>query len=127
MRGYETCLVTHPEMSENDLDILLKKLSDSITKLNGKVIKTEKQGKKKLQYPIKKQQRGSYNFLSFMGNQQILNEIDHVLRFNESVLRFQTLKVENINSLASSSPQPSIPINHEQEDQDIEEQQETAG
>ncbi len=121
MRGYETCLVTHPEMSENDLDTLLKKLSDSITNLNGKVIKTEKLGKKKLQYPIKKQQRGGYCFLSYMGNQQILNEIDHVLRFNESVLRFQTLKIENINSLASSV-QPSAPFGQESEDQDIEEQ-----
>ncbi len=126
MRGYETCLVTHPEMSENDLDTLLKKLSDSITNLNGKVIKTEKLGKKKLQYPIKKQQRGGYCFLSYMGNQQILNEIDHVLRFNESVLRFQTLKIENINSLASSA-QPSAPFDQESENQNIEEQQETVG
>ena len=103
MRGYETCLVLHTEMSDDDVDGLLKKLSDAIANLNGKVLKIEKQGKKKLQFPIKKQQKGSYCFLSYMGTQQIINELDHALRFNENVLRFQTLKIENINSL--SAPQ----------------------
>jgi small subunit ribosomal protein S6 len=101
LRGYETCLVTHPEMSDSELDDLLKKLSDSISNLNGIVLKTEKQGKKKLQFPIKKQHKGGYCFLSYMGNQQILNELDHALRFNENVLRFQTIKIENISSLAA--------------------------
>ena len=64
------------------------------------VLKTEKWGKKKLHYTIKKQQKGNYFFLCFMGNQQILNDIDHALRFNENILRYQTLKVDSAAALA---------------------------
>jgi small subunit ribosomal protein S6 len=106
-------------MGDEQLDVLLKKLSDSISSLHGKVVRTEKQGKKKLHYPIKKQQKGGYCFLSYMGNQQILNEIDHMLRFNESVLRFQTLKIENINSLATQD-RPTETIEPPQENKDSE-------
>lgn len=82
-------------MSETDSEALLGKLQDFVTTHSGTVLKLEKWGKKKLQYVIKKQQKGNYFFLCFMGNQQILNDIDHALRFNESVLRYQTVKADS--------------------------------
>lgn len=94
MRGYETCLIINPETSEEALEGLLNKLNDTITNLNGKVLKTDKWDKKKLQYPIKKQQKAHFYFLSYLGNNQILDEISHFLRFNENVLRFKTLKLD---------------------------------
>ena len=100
MRCYETCVIAHPEMSENDSEALLGKLQEYVTTHSGTVLKTEKWGKKKLQYTIKKQQKGNYFFLCFMGNQQILNDIDHALRFNENILRYQTLKVDSAAALA---------------------------
>ena len=99
MRGYETCLITHPEISEEAMEALLGKLHNSISSHNGKVLKTEKWGKKRLQYPIKKQQKANYCFLCYMGNNQILDEISHFLRFNENVLRYQTVKIEDVSSL----------------------------
>ena len=99
MRGYETCLITHPEISEEVMEALLSKLHDSISNHNGKVLKTEKWGKKRLQFPIKKQQKANYCFLCYLGNNQILDEISHFLRFNENVLRYQTVKIEDVSSL----------------------------
>ena len=81
------------------MEALLSKLHDSISNHNGKVLKTEKWGKKRLQYPIKKQQKANYCFLCYMGNNQILDEISHFLRFNENVLRYQTVKIEDVSSL----------------------------
>ena len=101
MRGYETCLITHPEISEEDMQTLLSKLNDAISNHNGKVLKTEKWGKKKLQYPIKKQQKANFCFLSYLGNNQILDEISHFLRFNDNVLRFQTIKIEDVSAMAA--------------------------
>jgi ribosomal protein S6 len=56
-------------------------------------------GQKRLQYPIKKQQKANFCFLCYMGNNQILDEISHFLRFNENVLRYQTVKIEDVSSL----------------------------
>jgi small subunit ribosomal protein S6 len=99
LRGYETCLITHPEISEEAMEALLGKLHNSISSHDGKVLKTEKWGKKRLQYPIKKQQKANFCFLCYMGNNQILDEISHFLRFNENVLRYQTVKIEDVSSL----------------------------
>ena len=108
MRGYETCVITHPEMSDEAIDALLGKMQEYVAKNSGTVLKTEKWGKKKLQYAIKKQQKGNYFFLCFMGNQQILNDIDHALRFNESVLRYQTVKIDSNAVLSGEGAAPSV-------------------
>jgi small subunit ribosomal protein S6 len=94
-------------MSETDSEALLGKLQDFVTAHSGTVLKLEKWGKKKLQYVIRKQQKGNYFFLCFMGNQQILNDIDHALRFNESVLRYQTVKADSTAVLAGEVATPS--------------------
>ena len=81
------------------MESLLSKLHYSISNHNGKVLKTEKWGKKRLQYPIKKQQKANFCFLCYLGNNQILDDISHFLRFNEYVLRYQTVKIEDVSSL----------------------------
>ncbi len=110
MRGYETCVIIHPDMSEENIEALLNKLGESISNFKGTALKTEKWGKKKLLYPIKKQHRGNYCILSYLGNEPLLNEINHILKFNENVLRFQTVRIENSASLASPAQPPEQQI-----------------
>ena len=107
MRCYETCVIAHPEMSETASEALLGKLQEFVTTHSGTVLKLEKWGKKKLHYAIKKQQKGNYFFLCYMGNQQILNDIDHALRFNENILRYQTVKADSAAVLAGERPAPA--------------------
>lgn len=95
-------------MSDEAIEALLGKMQEFVAANNGTVLKTEKWGKKKLQYPIKKQQRGNYFFLCFMGNQQILNDIDHALRFNESILRYQTVKIDSNAVLSGEGTATSV-------------------
>lgn len=94
MRGYELCLIFHSEISEEDIENILNSLSKSISKHKGSILKTEKWGKKNLKYNIKKQSKGYYCFLYYMGNNEILREIERVVRFNESVLRHNTVRLE---------------------------------
>jgi small subunit ribosomal protein S6 len=127
LRGYETCLITHPEISEEAMESLLGKLHNSISSHNGKVLKTEKWGKKRLQYPIKKQQKANFCFLCYMGNNQILDEISHFLRFNENVLRYQTVKIEDVSSLPTHEAVVEIKETEEENnisDSDTQQEQE---
>jgi small subunit ribosomal protein S6 len=94
-------------MSETDSEALLGKLQEYVTAHSGTVLKLEKWGKKKLHYAIKKQLKGNYFFLCYMGNQQILNDIDHALRFNESILRYQTVKADSAAVIAGESQSPA--------------------
>ena len=94
LRGYELCLIFHPETSEEDIDNILNSLSKSISKLKGSILKTDKWGKKSLKYHIKRQSKGYYCFLYYMGNNEILREIERSVRFNESVLRYNAIRLE---------------------------------
>ena len=94
MRGYELCLIFHPEVTEEDIANILETMGKSISKLKGSILKTEKWGKKSLKYTIKKQSKGYYCFLYYIGNNEILREIERIVKFNESVLRYNTIRLE---------------------------------
>lgn len=94
MRGYELCLIFHPEINESDIDNLLNSLSELILRFQGSILKTEKWGKKNFKYPIKKQSKGSYCFLCYRGNKEIMREIERIVKFKESVLRYHTVRLD---------------------------------
>ena len=94
MRGYELCLILHPDTNEDQIHALTDNLSDLITKNKGRILKTENWGKKNFKYHIKKQTKGFYCFLYYLGNSKILGEIERVVRYNESILRYNTLLLD---------------------------------
>ena len=94
MRGYELCLMLHADLGEEAIESLLNNLNKIISKHKGSVLKIDKWGRKNFKYTIKKQTKGYYCFLYYMGNNDILHEIDRTVRFNESVLRFNTILLE---------------------------------
>lgn len=91
MRGYELILIIDPEVTEDDVGIVTNKATETITQLQGKVVKVEKWGKRKLSYKIKKCPKGHYIILYFMAPPQTIKEIERTLRYNEKILRFQTI------------------------------------
>jgi len=93
LKGYELCLIFHPEASDQEIDNLLNSLNEIILKLKGQVIKTEKWGKKNLKFPIKKQIRGIYCFLCYMAEGKVLRDVERLIRFNESILRYNTVRL----------------------------------
>lgn len=94
MKGYELCLMLHADVSEDAIESLLNSLSETISKHKGSVLKIDKWGRKNFKYTIKKQTKGYYCFLYYMGNNDILREIDRAVRFNESILRYTTIRLE---------------------------------
>ena len=100
MRGYELCLIIHPDAKDNDIDGLLNSLGELISKHQGRVLKTDKWGKKNFKYQIKKQSRGYYCFLYYTGNNETMQEIERLVKFNELILRYNTLRLEKNHPVA---------------------------
>lgn len=103
MRGYELCLIIHPDASDYDIDTIISGITDIITRNKGTALKNEKWGKKSLKFSIKKQTKGYYCFVYFMGTNTILREIDRSVRYNESILRYATLTLNKKFSLESAT------------------------
>lgn len=103
MRGYELCLIIHPDASDYDIDTIISGITDIITRNKGTALKNEKWGKKSLKFSIKKQTKGYYCFVYFMGTNTILREIDRSVRYNESILRYATLTLNKKFSFESAT------------------------
>jgi small subunit ribosomal protein S6 len=98
LKGYELCLIFHPDASDAVMDESLSTLGVAVTKYSGAVLKTEKWGKRNLKYAIKKHTKGNFCFIFFTGTAETLKEIDRGVRYNEQIMRYTVMKLDkNLN------------------------------
>ena len=93
-REYETIFIVHPETPMETMDQIAERVTDVISKLNGKLLKAENWGKRRLAYPVKKQQSGSYIYVRYLGYADMVHEIERNLRLLEPVIKYITVKIE---------------------------------
>lgn len=98
MRRYETIYITHPEQSEEDLSALQEKLRSIMASLKGEWIKLEDWGLKKLGYELRKNTRGHYFLIEYLGAADLVRELERNLRLNDRVLKFQTVRIDSQGS-----------------------------
>ncbi len=92
MRRYETIFIAYPDLPDDDIGEVVERLSKIITDLKGIVVKVEKWGKRKLAYPIKKQQKGYYILVDFVGEQTVVAELEKNMKFDDKVLKYLSVK-----------------------------------
>lgn len=105
MRMYETIFIAHPDLVEEEVKALIDKMKGIIENLNGQLIKVEEWGRRKLAYKLKKLTRGYYVLIRFLGNGEVLAEIERNLRLSDGVLKYQSVK---LNEKATEETQPSV-------------------
>ena len=122
MRGYELCLILQHETTEENIDQKVKNLQEKAVSNGGDIIKIEKWGKRSLKYAIKKQQKGYYCFVTVTGDNNTLHEIERMFKYDESVLRYSYLRLDEsaitaiINNQDSSKTADDEPVSDEASD-----------
>lgn len=91
--GYETTLLLQAELPPESWTALQTKLSQVIQAHQGELFHTEDWGKRRLAYPIQKQQKAHYFYLVYSGLGNVVQELEHHLKIQESVLRFLTVRL----------------------------------
>ena len=91
MRRYETILIAHVDLSEDELSGLIARYSAILTGKKGILVKVERWGKRKLAYVIKKQARGVYVLMDYAGESEAVNELERNLKINDKILKFMTV------------------------------------
>ena len=94
MRQYEVALIIHPELDETAFKDMLDRVQDWITNADGKVLKVDLWGKKKLAYEIRKQTEGQYVFLETEMPPAFCTELERNLGLQEPVMRFMISSIE---------------------------------
>jgi len=101
LRRYETILITHADLSEDELTGLAERYRAIITDQKGIMVKVERWGKRRLAYLIKKQSRGVYILLDYAGETAVVNELERNLKIHDKILKFMTiLKDESVDPAA---------------------------
>lgn len=86
MQTYELVVLFHPDL-EIDLDTPVKKVEKLMTDAGGKILKTDNWGKRKLAYPIRKQDFGVYVYWEVDLDGDSVAKIDRGLNMADEVLR----------------------------------------
>lgn len=93
--GYETVVITKPEMSTQAFTTMKERISSIIKNFGGEEVLQEDWGKRKLSYNIHKESRGKYNYIAYTGKPGVVGEIERNLRLNENVIRFLSVCLED--------------------------------
>jgi len=91
LRRYETILIAHVDLSEDELSSLITRYGTIVTDQKGILVKVERWGKRRLAYMIKKQARGFYILIDYAGESAAVNELERNLKINDKILKFMTV------------------------------------
>jgi small subunit ribosomal protein S6 len=91
VRRYETIVIAHVDLSEDELSTLTTRYSGIITGRKGILVKIERWGKRKFAYLIKKQSRGFYILMDYAGSSDVVDELERNLKIDDKILKFMTI------------------------------------
>jgi len=94
MRIYETGFLLAPSLSEEETEKIIAQMTDVVSQKEGKLIRQEKWGKRRMAYSIKRFNEAFYVFLHYEGKEDIPLELERRFKQTDSVLRYLTLKKE---------------------------------
>jgi small subunit ribosomal protein S6 len=93
-RTYEIMFIVRPDVEETELDKLIETFSGYITNGGGAVKTTEKMGRRRLAYTVKKFNDGLYVLLVVDSPASLISEIERRLRVSEQVIKFITVRMD---------------------------------
>ncbi|GHT41438.1 hypothetical protein AGMMS49921_04570 [Endomicrobiia bacterium] len=92
--NYESTFIASPELPADKVEELTTKAVKTIEASQGIVKTIQQMGRKRLAYPINKFNEGSYVYMELSGNGETVNALVNFFKFNSSVIRFLTIKIE---------------------------------
>ena len=102
MANYESVLIARQDLGASQVNSLVESLSEVLKKEGGEVVKVDNWGLKNLAYRIKKNRKGHYVLLDIVAPASAISEYERLMRLNEDVIRYMTIKVDEFNNEMAS-------------------------
>ncbi len=100
MNHYELLFVLKPTLTDEETQAQIAKIQENITAQEAEIVATDDMGMRKLAYPVEKNERGYYTVVYFKAPGAAIAEIERLLRINEEILKFMTVKYTNKREIA---------------------------
>jgi small subunit ribosomal protein S6 len=96
MAFYENVFIARQDISSAAADALSERFTAIIQENGGKVTKKENWGLRNLAFKIKKNRKGHYVLLNIDAPSAAVHEMERQMRISEDVLRFLTIRVDEL-------------------------------
>jgi small subunit ribosomal protein S6 len=97
MALYEHVVITRQDISPQQAEALNDTIKALIEEQGGTVAKIEYWGLRNFTYRIKKNRKGHYSLLAIDAPAPAVKEVERQLSINEDVLRYMTVRVEELD------------------------------
>jgi len=95
LRKYETVVLISSDSGDEAVTKTLTRMRDGLASTNGKEIRLEDWGVKRIAYELNGNRRAHYLCLLYLGTNSSVAEIERLLKITEAVIKFQTIVLED--------------------------------
>lgn len=100
-KEYETIYILRSDVDADTAEKVQARVAEVVGRDNGKLVKVEAWGRRKLAYPVAKQKKGVYVYVKYVGRGGLVAELERNLKLQDSVLKFQTVQTaEEVDAAA---------------------------
>ncbi len=96
MPYYESIFIARQDIPATQVEALASQFADIVKANGGAVKKTEQWGLRNLAYRIRKNKKGHYVMFNLDAPAAAVNEMERNMRLHEDILRFLTVKVDEL-------------------------------
>ena len=98
MPFYENVFIARQDISSAQVEALADQLATLVADQGGQVTKREYWGLRNLSFRMKKNRKGHYVLFNLDAPSAAVNELERNMRINEDVLRYLTVRVEELEA-----------------------------
>lgn len=106
LREYETIYILRPDVDADGADRIATRVSEVVERENGRLVKFEAWGRRKLAYEVQKQRKGVYVYVKYLGKGGLVQELERNLRLADTVLKHLTVQTRDDVDPASVTIDP---------------------
>ena len=105
MPFYETTIIVRQDASTQQVEKLGEDIKKILEENEGRLTKQENWGLRQLAYRVKKYRKAHYLYLNMEASPTALTQIEYMLRYQEDVLRYLTVRVDSLSDEPSAMMQ----------------------
>lgn len=96
MKTYELLAILRPNLDQEEVDIFADKLNTTVESLEGKVVESDKAGRKRLPYEVKGYSDGyMYTVQVELPESQVV-EFKRLLKLNDNIIRTMFVEISKV-------------------------------
>lgn len=114
MRQYETTFIVNASLDDVQVDGVINRVQETITKNGGTVSSLNKWGRKRLAYPINKRTNGFYVNIELEAPGTLLAPLERSFQLDEMILRHLTVQLDKKALAARAAAQAASPESTEE-------------